>query len=97
MTSLRKGATMKLSERVRPISWLKSHAAEIVRDFEENRSPLIVTQNGEAKMVVMDIRTYEEQLDTMAFLKLINMGKKEISEGKFQSPEDFFADLEKEG
>ena len=45
----------------------------------------------------MDIRTYEEQLDTMAFLKLINMGKKEISEGKFQSPEDFFADLEKEG
>ncbi|MFZ4525131.1 MAG: type II toxin-antitoxin system Phd/YefM family antitoxin [Chlorobium sp.] len=88
---------MKLSERVRPISWLKSHAAEIVRDFEENRSPLIVTQNGEAKMVVMDIRTYEEQLETMAFLKLINMGKKEISEGKFQSVENFFTDLEKEG
>ena len=51
---------MKLSERVRPISCLKFHAAEIVRDFEENRNPLIVTQNGEAKMVVMDIRTYEE-------------------------------------
>ena len=66
---------MKLSERVRPISYLKSHAAEIVRDFEENRSPLIVTQNGEAKIVVMDIRTYEEQIETMAFLKLINLGK----------------------
>ena len=44
-------------------------------------------------MVVMDIRTYEEQLDTMAFLKLINMGKKEIYEGKFQNAEDFFADM----
>ncbi len=88
---------MKLSERVRPISYLKSHAAEIVRDFEENRSPLIVTQNGEAKMVVMDIRTYEEQIETMAFLKMINMGKKEISEGKFQSVEYFFTEMEQEG
>ena len=88
---------MKLSNKIHPISYLKSHAAEIVKDFEDNRSPLIITQNGEAKMVVMDIRTYEEQIETMAFLKLINMGKKEISEGKFQSPEDFFADLEKEG
>lgn len=88
---------MKLSERVRPISYLKSHAAEIVRDFEENRSPLIVTQNGEAKMVVMDIRTDEEQIETMAFLKMINMGKKEISEGKFQSVEYFFTEMEQEG
>ena len=87
---------MKLSERVRPISWLKSHAAEIVRDFEEDRSPLIVTQNGEAKMIVMDIRTYEEQLETMAFLKLINMGKKEIAEVKCQTVERFFTDMEKE-
>lgn len=88
---------MKLSERVRPISWLKSHAAEIVRDFEENRSPLIVTQNGEAKIVVMDIRTYEEQIESMAFLKIINMGKKQISEGKFQTAANFFTNMEKEG
>ncbi len=87
---------MKFSEIVRPISYLKSHAAEIVKDFEENRSPLIITQNGEAKMVVMDIRTYEEQLETMAFLKLINLGKKQIAEGKFQSAEDFFAQMDKE-
>ncbi len=87
---------MKLSERVRPISYLKSHAAEIVRDFEENRSPLIVTQNGEAKIVVMDIRTYEEQIETMAFLKMINMGKKEITEGKFQAVESFFTEMEGE-
>ena len=88
---------MKLSNKIHPISYLKSHAAEIVKDFEDNRSPLIITQNGEAKMVVMDIRTYEEQIETMAFLKLINMGRKEISQGKFQSTEDFFAEMEKEG
>lgn len=87
---------MKFSEVIHPISYLKSHAAQIVKDFEHNRSPLIITQNGEAKMVVMDIRTYEEQLETIAFLKLINLGKKEIAEGKFQHAEDFFAEMDKE-
>jgi prevent-host-death family protein len=90
------GAKMKLSEVIRPISYLKSHAAEIVKDFENNRNPLIITQNGVAKMVVMDIRTYEEQLETMAFLKLVHLGKKEIADGKFQSAHDFFAEMDKE-
>jgi prevent-host-death family protein len=88
---------MKLSNKIHPISYLKSHAAEIVKDFEDNRSPLIITQNGEAKIVVMDIRTYEEQIETMAFLKLINLGKKQISKGKFLPVDDFFAELDKEG
>ena len=87
---------MKYSEQIKPISYLKSHAAEIVKQFEDNRSPLIITQNGEAKMVVMDIRTYEEQNEKMAFLKLINMGKKEISEKKFILIENFFAEMDKE-
>ena len=87
---------MKLSNKIYPISYLKSHAAEIVKNFEDNRSPLIITQNGEAKIVVMDIRTYEEQNEALAFLKLVNMGKKEIAQRKFQSAEDFFDDMEKE-
>jgi prevent-host-death family protein len=87
---------MKYSEQVKPISYLKSHAADIVKQFENNRSPLIITQNGEAKMVVMDIRTYESQLENMAFLKLINLGKKEIEEGKFQDADSFFAEMDAE-
>jgi prevent-host-death family protein len=87
---------MKYSEQVKPISYLKSHTAEIVKGFEDNRSPLIITQNGEAKMVVMDIRTYETQLENMAFLRLINMGKKEQAEGKLQSADAFFAEMDGE-
>jgi prevent-host-death family protein len=88
---------MKYSEQIKPISYLKSHAAEIVKQFEDNRSPLIITQNGEAKMVVMDIRTYETQLESMAFLKLINLGRKEIEEAKFQDAASFFAEIDAEG
>ena len=87
---------MKFSQQIKPISYLKSHAAEIVRDFDNNSSPLIITQNGEAKMVVMDIRSYEQQQETMALLKILAMGNKQIEEGKFQDVDSFFSDMEKD-
>ena len=91
-----KEATMKFSEQIKPISYLKSHAAEIIRDFNDNRNPLIITQNGEAKMVVIDIRSYEQQQETMALLKILALGQKQIEQGKFQDAESFFAEMEKE-
>jgi len=73
---------MKLSERIKPISYFKAHAAEIVRQINEVREPYIITQNGEAKAVVMDIDAYEETQETLALLKLLAMGEKEVEEGK---------------
>lgn len=65
---------MKLSSQIKPISYLKSHTAEIVKSITESREPLVITQNGEAKLVVMDVKSFEEQEDTMALLKLLAMG-----------------------
>ena len=86
---------MKLSSQIKPISYLKSHTAEIVKTLTESREPLVITQNGEAKLVVMDVKSFEEQEDTMAFLKLLAMGNREIEEGKFRDAEDVFTDLDK--
>lgn len=86
---------MKLSSQIKPISYLKSHAAEIVKTITETREPLIITQNGEAKLVVMDVKSFEEQEDTMALLKLLAMGNREIEEGKFRDAEDVFAELDR--
>ena len=86
---------MKLSSQIKPISYLKSHTAEIVKTLTESREPLMITQNGEAKLVVMDVKSFEEQEDTMALLKLLAMGNREIEEGKFRDAEDVFADLDK--
>jgi PHD/YefM family antitoxin component YafN of YafNO toxin-antitoxin module len=55
----------------------------------------VITQNGEAKLVVMDVKSFEEQEDTMALLKLLAMGNREIEEGKFREAEDVFADLDR--
>ena len=57
---------MKLSSQIKPISYLKSHTAEIVKNLTESREPLVITQNGEAKLVVMDVKSFEEQAETMA-------------------------------
>ncbi|NUU36789.1 type II toxin-antitoxin system Phd/YefM family antitoxin [Pseudomonas sp. C2B4] len=86
---------MKLSSQIKPISYLKSHTAEIVKTLTESREPLVITQNGEAKLVVMDVKSFEEQEDTMALLKLLAMGNREIEDGKFRDAEDVFADLDR--
>jgi len=87
---------MKFSTQVKPISYLKSHAAEIIRDITESREPMLITQNGEARLVVMDVRSYEEQEETLALLKLLALGNREIEQGHFRTADDAFADIDRE-
>ena len=73
---------MKLSRQIKPISYLKAHAAEIVRNMGEQREALVITQNGEAKVVMQDIKSYEQTQETMALLKILALGNRQIEEGK---------------
>jgi prevent-host-death family protein len=79
---------MKLSSQVKPISYLKAHAAEIVRNLGEHGQPLIITQNGEAKVVIQDIKTYEQAQETMALLKILALGNRQVEEGKVELAAD---------
>lgn len=75
---------MKLSNQIKPISYLKAHAAEIVRTLSAQGGPLIITQNGEAKAVIQDLASYEQAQETMALLKMLALGTRQIEEGKVQ-------------
>jgi prevent-host-death family protein len=79
---------MKYSTQIRPISYLKSHAAEIVRTMSEQSEPLIITQNGEAKVVMQDVASFEATQETMAMLKILALGNRQIEEGRVQSASD---------
>ncbi len=85
---------MKFSTHVKPISYLKSHAAEIVKDLSDSQQPMLITQNGEAKLVVMDVRSYERQEETFALLKILAMGNRDIEQGRFRDSEEIFAELD---
>ncbi len=73
---------MKPSTAIRPITYLKSHTAELVREVNETRETFIITQNGEAKAIVQDIATYEQTQETLALLKLLSQGRQSAREGR---------------
>jgi prevent-host-death family protein len=73
---------MQLARAIQPISYLRAHAADLVEQLTRDGEPLIVTQNGKAKLVVQDIASYERDQETLALLKLLAIGKRQIAEGK---------------
>ena len=84
---------MKLSSQIKPISYLKAHAAEIVRSLGEQGEPLVITQNGEAKVVMQGIESYEQTQETMALLKILALGAGQVEEGKVQRAADVIKGL----
>jgi len=86
---------MKLSSQIKPISYLKAHAAEVVRSLAGQSEPLVITQNGEAKVVIQDIESYEQNQETMALLKILALGGRQIEDGKVQPASDVIKRLRK--
>lgn len=86
---------MKLSGHVKSISTLKANAAEMIRDLEENRTPFVITQNGEAKAVLQDLASYEETQETLALLKILALGKAQVEAGKVTPHKEVFRNLRK--
>ena len=82
---------MKLSNQVRPISYLKAHAPEIIDALAEGGAPVIITQRGEAKAVLQDLASYEATQETLALLKILALGQKEVAEGRVIPAKDVYA------
>lgn len=79
---------MKYSTQIKPISYLKAHTAEIALHLAEQREPMVITQNGEAKFVIQDIVSFEQTQQTMALLKILALGNRQIEEGKIVEAKD---------
>lgn len=73
---------MRYSAQIRSISYLKTNAAEVLANLAEQREPLVITQNGEARAVLQDVASYEETQETLSLLKLLALGNQEIAAGK---------------
>lgn len=72
---------MRFSSQIKSISFLKAHASEILRQLGENREIMVITQNGEAKAILQDVSVYEESQETLALLKILALGQREIDAG----------------
>ena len=84
---------MRYSTQVKPISYLKANAAEVLTRLAEEREPLVITQNGEAKAVIQDVASYEETQETLALLKILALGNAEVEAGKVKPVAEVVARL----
>jgi prevent-host-death family protein len=84
---------MKYSESIKPISFFKNNMAKVIRQLNEEQGTMIITQNGEAKAAMVDIRQYEQMQESMAMLELIAQGKQALAEGKYRPAKDVFQNL----
>lgn len=84
---------MKLSASVKPISHLKAHASQLIRELAGNQGTLIITHNGQAKVVVQDIHAYERTQETLALLKILTRSQHNVKRGKAKSLDSAFASL----
>jgi prevent-host-death family protein len=81
--------------RVRPISYVKANAAELIRELKENGEPLVITQNGEATAVMQDVASYEATQETLALLKILALGRRQVEEGRTVPADEVFGRLRK--
>ena len=84
---------MRYSSQVKPISYLKANAAEVLTHFAEQREPMVITQNGEAKAVLQDIASFEDTQETLALLKILALGNQDVAAGKVKPVADVIARL----
>ncbi len=84
---------MNISTDIKPVSYLKSKTADLLKQINETHRPVIITQNGEPRAVLQDPKSYENMRNAIGILKLISQGEEEIKNGKSKSQEEVFKDI----
>ena len=79
---------MRYSSQIKPISYVKANAADVINQLEQSQQPLVITQNGEAKAVLQDIKSYEQTQETLALLKILALGNQQLASGDVKPFDD---------
>lgn len=85
---------MKISSDIKPVSYLKSHTADILKQINETHRPIVITQNGEPRAVVQDPDSYDNMRNAIGILKLISQGEEDIRQGRSRDQDEVFKDIE---
>lgn len=84
---------MQLHSDIKPISWLKNNAKLMVESVAETGNPMVITQNGEAKAVVMNVRDYDQMQQSLALLRMLADSSADVDAGNLRDSDDVFADI----
>ena len=84
---------MNMKTDIKPVTFLKAKAADLLKQINETHRPVIITQNGEPKAVLQDPESYENMRNAIGILKLISQGEEDIRNGKSKPQEEVFAGI----
>jgi len=87
---------MRLSTQIKPISYVKANAAEIIAELNDGGAPIVITQNGEAKAVLQDVREYERTQETLALLQILALAEKDIEAGNTRPAREVIEELRRD-
>lgn len=85
---------MRSKEDIRPISYVKAHAPDVLDHVSETQRPMYITQNGEARAVLLDVDSYEKMIQALGLLKLLAQGEQDVVEGRTRTQEEFFREMD---
>ena len=85
---------MQIVNDIKPVTYLKSRAADVLKYINETHRPMIITQNGEAKAVIQDPKSYEDMKSALSIMKLLSFAEEDIRSGNLHSEEDVFNSVE---
>jgi prevent-host-death family protein len=85
---------MNISRDIKPVTYLKARASDLLKQINETHRPVVITQNGEPRAVLQDPESYENMRNAIGLLKLISLGEKDIKRGKSKSQDEVFANIE---
>jgi len=85
---------INLKDDIRPISYIKTNAADMMKYVNEVRNPVVITQNGEARAVLLDIESYQDMRNAFSLLKILQLSEKEVLEGKFKEAGTVFSEID---
>ncbi|MCX6149699.1 MAG: type II toxin-antitoxin system Phd/YefM family antitoxin [Ignavibacteriales bacterium] len=86
---------MKFSESIKSISYLKTHASEVIRDIAENQRTMVITHNGEAKVIIQDVKIFEQTQEALALLKILALSGKNLKQRNYKPLDKTFKDVRK--
>jgi prevent-host-death family protein len=85
---------INLLKDIKPISYVKAHTADVLKQIEEKNNPVVITQNGEARAVLMNVHYYQNIMDSINLLKILSIGENDIKNGRTVSEEEMDKKIE---
>jgi len=85
---------MNITRDIKPVTYLKSRAADLLNQINETRCPVIITQNGEPRAILQDPESYENMRNAIGILKVLSQGEADIKSGKVKSQDEVFREIE---